>query len=311
MKKFIKKKIKQNGFIYNNLSKTRKKLKMFLSVVSPNLSTKYLYWKQNKKRINLHQPETFSEKILWLKLNTYNDNSLVTKCADKYQVRNYVKDYGFDFLLNDLINVWDSTKEIDWDGLPDKFVIKGNHGSGYNLICTDKKKLNIKKAEQEINNWINEDFWKINSELNYKNIEKKIICERYLNVNDGLLASDYKIYCFNGVPKTILFMKDRDKETEAIFMDTDWKFIAYANKYDRKNVIPSRPASLEIMLKAARALSEPFPFVRVDFYEENGKAIFGEMTFTPAAGINPSQTEINGESMGELLDISKELSAGH
>jgi hypothetical protein len=283
-----------------------KHLRKILTFISPTLNTKVTYYIAKGKRINLENPETFEEKILWLKLNMYADNALVTKCADKYQVRSYVKeDCGLGELLNELIGAWDSVDGIDWELLPNKFALKCNHGSGYNIICDDKRKLDIKNAKMKLNKWISTDQWKSYSELNYKNINKKIICEKYLETDQGFFPYDYKIYCFNGVPKAVLVMMDRGKETKGVFMSPEWDFISNISKYEQVTDLPDKPYSLDIMIKAAIKLSRPFPFVRVDFYQYHDRAIFGEMTFTPAGGLYVSQTDINGVSMGELLDLSK------
>lgn len=152
--------IKKNDMIYKFSKKTyisfhKNTYQRFFSLltdVSPELTSKWLYRRTFNEKLNLDNSKTFSEKITWLKLNTYNNNPLVTQCADKYQVRKYVQDCRLSYLLNNLINVWNSEDEIDWGILPEKFAIKGNHGSGYNIICDDKSNLNIKKTEKKSEN---------------------------------------------------------------------------------------------------------------------------------------------------------------
>lgn len=281
----------------------KKYIRTLLTTISPTLSTKILYKRSKGEKLNLKQPKTFSEKLLYLKLNTYYNNPLVTKCADKYMVREYIKEKGFNELLNELIGVYDSVDQIKWKELPQKFVLKCNHGSGYNIICTDKNKLDIDYTKKQLKKWMSEDYWKFSAEVNYKFIKKKIICEKYLDTDIGFLPIDYKIYCFNGEPKAILVMFDRDSSPKGVFMSTNWEFISNVDKYGAIDELPEKPYSLETMISAARKLSEPFPFVRVDFYQYLNQAIFGEMTFTPAGGISPSETEIDEKSMGELLNI--------
>lgn len=279
---------------------------MLISAISPVITSKILYKKANGDTLNLKNPRSFNEKLMWLKLNTYYNNDLVTICADKYLVRNYVKECGYGYLLNDLIGVWDSVDEINWNKLPQKFAIKCNHGCGYNIICSDKSKLNIEKSKMKLRRWLNEDFWKISAEVNYKYIPKKIICEKYLDTNQGFLPYDYKIYCFNGEPKTILLVMDRGEEKRGAFMSLDWEFISeVGGDYQAVSEYPRKPKSLNNMLNAAKTLSKPFPFVRVDFYQVDNKPIFGEMTFTPAGCISASETEIEGVPMGQILDLSK------
>src|SRR5699024_11452900 len=132
------------------------------------------------------------------------------------------------------------------------------------------------------------------SEMHYQHIEPKLICEKYLARDEEELPVDYKIYCFNGVPKTILVMEDREKETKGVFMTPEWDFISYISKYQKPKTIPKKPKSLETMLEAASNLSKPFPFVRVDFFEYEKQAIFGELTFTPAGSVSLATTKIDG-----------------
>lgn len=284
----------------------KQKIKIFVSTISPVLMSKILYKRKFGKSINLKDPKTFNEKLMWLKLNTYYKNPLVTKCADKYLVRSYVKECGYEHLLNNLIDVWDRTDQINWEALPDKFAIKCNHGCGYNIICDDKKNLDIEESKSRLKRWMEEDFWRLSAEVNYKYIPKKIICESYLDTSLGFLPDDYKIYCFNGEPKAILWVMDRAGEKKGVFMSPEWEYISELGE-DYKSVVelPQKPKSLDEMIEAAKTLSKPFPFVRVDFYQCGDKAIFGEMTFTPAGCLSTSQTDIDGVSMGDLLDLSR------
>lgn len=282
-------------------------IKKRLTEVSPTLNTKIAYYFAKNEWPNLKRPNTFEEKLSWLKLNSYSNDPLISRCADKYRVRGFVREQGFADLLNDLIAAWDQVADIDWDNLPERFALKCNHGSGYNIICPDKSKLDIRNTVSTLEQWMQDDFWKLFAELNYKNIPKKIICESYLDTDQGTLPTDYKIYCFNGKPTVILMISNRDIMAKGIFMSTDWKIVANTTKYAVMENLPSRPESLNLMLSAAKALSEPFPFVRVDFYECKGKAVFGEMTFTPGGGIHVSQTRVDGKDMGELLNISSTI----
>ena len=315
MLKKLKKVIKDNDLIYKRIAKLNIKITKLLTVISPELASRYRYRQTFFKGINLRDPQTFTEKLTWLKLNTYYNNPLVTQCADKYQVRKYVSDCGLDHLLNDLIDVYDSADDIDWEALPNKFVLKANHGSGYNIICEDKSRLNITETKATINKWMAEDYWKLFAETNYKFIEKKITSEKYLETEDGSYLYDYKVYCLNGQPQFIFVTKVKDDQTgglysEEIFMDTNWEFLTYIKKENLKKEdlsIPEKPKSLDEMLSAAKKLSQPFPFVRVDFFEHNDAAIFAELTFTPRGGLAEPPVEINGRTLGEILDISKEL----
>jgi hypothetical protein len=295
----IRNNIKGNKFV----QKGYKYFRIFLSTINPTLNTKVTYLIANGKRINLEKPQTFSEKLVWLKLNIYFNNPLVTQCADKYLVRNYVMGCGYGELLNDLIGVWESVEDVEWSLLPEKFVLKCNHGSGYNIICTNKKNFDIEEAQRKLRSWMKQNYWKEYAEVNYKDIQKKIICEKYLDTNQGFLPYDYKFYCFNGKVQAVLVIMNRGGDTQGVFMSPEWKLISYVDKYIPSNIIPEKPSSLKTMIEASEKLSQPFPFVRVDFYDYNNRAIFGEMTFTPAGGLYISETKINGITMGDLLDL--------
>ena len=275
-----------------------------LSIISPVLNTQVRFFRRNKKFANLKKPKTFSEKISYLKLYKYNHDPLIKTCADKWAVRTYIKDCGLECLLNDVYKIYEKPEKIDWQNLPDKFVLKWNFGSGYNYICTEKNNIDVDEVTKTLRKWENKKYWLLYSEFQYKVDRKYLLCERYLELPEGEELLDYKFYCFNGTPKAILIIsrKEADKK-KAVFMDLHWQLISdVKNKY-KYSFKPDKPQSLNEMIKAAEILSKPFPFVRIDFYEWKGRAVFGEMTFTPAAGILPAETLINGKDMGELINI--------
>ena len=153
----------------------------FLSLISPTINTKARYKEKFGKKLDLNNPKTFNEKILWLKLNRYMKDPLVIQCVDKYAVRDYVTSCGCEEILNDLIGVWNSADDIPWDELPNQFVLKWNFGARMNIICTDKSKIQKKRVISQLNKWGRNKFWLSFSEMQYKYIEKKIICEKLLN----------------------------------------------------------------------------------------------------------------------------------
>lgn len=272
--------------------------------ISPALNTQLHFLWVHKHPANLKKPVTFAEKISWLKLHDYAVNPLVKQCADKLQVREYVKEKGLEHLLNPLIAVYQYPEEIEWECLPNKFVLKWNYGCGYNLLCSDKKLLHIKKAEKQLEVWGKENYWLYNAELQYNIEDKRILCETFLESEepDGLL--DYKCYCFHGKVLAILILaRSETEETAAVFMSPKWDLISDVFSKYKRVIVPEKPECLDEMVKAAEILAEPFPFVRVDFYQQNGQAVFGEMTFTPAAGINPAETVINGWAMGDYVHL--------
>lgn len=272
-----------------------------LTKLSPWLNTQYSSFIFTLKFLNLSNPKTFAEKISWLKINRYAKDPLVMQCADKLAVRKFVEQKGFGYMLNDLIAIYKNVDEIKWNELPQAFVLKWNFGSGYNYLCKHNTYLDIVDAKQKLNKWGQKKFWLFFSELHYAIAKKRIICERFLDTTSGSLI-DYKFYCFHGKVKAVLVLERVGNEAErAVFMAPDWSYISDVNYKYKNTFLPKKPVSLEEMIKAAEELSSSFPFVRIDFYEWNGKSIFGEMTFTPAAGILPSETMIDGKQMGEFI----------
>ena len=278
-----------------------------LSLVSPALVSRIRYKRSFGRKLNLKDPKYFNEKLMWLKLNKYANDPLVSQCADKYAVREYVEKCGLGSILNDLIGAWDHTSEIEWEKLPERFAIKCNHGCGYNLICQDKSIFDIKKATEQLNIWMKDDFWKEYAEVHYRTIPKKIICEKYLEGKEDALPVDFKIYCFNGKPEFIGNFIERNILTDEIlrgYFDLDWN-PSPVFRYEMKPELFERPKTLEKMLEYAEILSKPFPFVRVDFYEVDGEIYFGELTFTPTGCLATYYTDEAQVKLGELLDVKK------
>ena len=277
-----------------------------LSTISPTFASKVFYKKRFKRILDLKNPITLNEKLQWLKLNTYNNNDLVTTCVDKYKVREYLKEKQCDHIANELIGVWESANEIDWDSLPNKFVLKCNHGAGYNIVCTDKTKFDVIEATRTLNKWMKEDYWKLLAEINYKYVPKRIICEKFIETESGDLPDDYKVYCFNGKPTYIMLCQGRrEGDTKFYFLDREWNIVPLNR--DSKAVgqdfkIP-KPEGIEEMFKYAEILSEPFPFVRADFYLEHGRLIFGELTFTPAGALDSNRLPETDKLFGDLLEL--------
>ena len=268
-----------------------KRIRNILCMVSPALLCRIIYKRNTGKELNLKSPKSFDEKINWLKLNDYKENKIVAKCADKYKVREFAQERGCGEILNDLIAVWNSVDEIIWSDLPDEFAIKCNHGCGYNLICMDKKALNLEEAKRSLKRWMSEDYWKQYAEFQYRDIEKKIICEHYIKTDQGHFPIDYKFYCVRGNPKLILIKQKIPgaKDYDRVFVDTDWnlvRFDANANKTSDLR-IPEKPNCFDDMVKYAKSLSAGFPFVRVDLYALNDSVLFGELTFSPRGGFAP------------------------
>lgn len=237
-----------------------------------------------RRVINFKSPRFFGEKIQFLKI--YGNLEKYEKYADKYKVREYIeKKIGKEYLIP-LIGVYDSAKDIDYDKLPNKFVIKANHGSGYNLIVKDKTKLDIKKTNKILTQWLKEDFSKIRKEYQYKNIKRKLICETFVTDKKNDLL-DFKFFCFNGKVEFLKVDFDRYKKHKSNYYDRNKNRLQIREgKYPNYEGEFEFPNNFEDMIEVAEKLSKEFDFVRVDLYNADGKIYFGELTYTPSAGIN-------------------------
>lgn len=274
-----------------------------VTIVSPALASKVRYRISMGKKLNLDNPKYFNEKLMWL--NLYDNNILKTKCSDKLLVRDYVTEKGCATILNDLYNVYETVEDIKWDRLPNKFALKSTYMAGSNVLCSNKYNLNIKDAKYILKKGLRPKLLNTTTELHYSSDTNKIICEKYIETDDGLLPKDYKIYCFNGEPKAILAMKGRDKDISKIFYDLDWKPLKkYSNK-ETSNADIEKPNNLKSLIYYARKLSEDFPFVRVDLYDTGEKVIFGELTFTPAGCLSKAHNAEGDKYFGQLLQLPK------
>lgn len=276
-----------------------------LTVISPTLNTKVNYFIHHHRLCNLANPKTIEEKVLWLKLNKYMNNPIVIQCADKYRVREYIVQHGCADILNELIAVYDSPEEIEWEKLPNQFVIKWNFGASQNYICKDKSSLNKETVLSMLKKWGKNKYWLPYSEMQYKYAPKKIIIEKYLEdkAHPNSLP-DYKAYCFHGEPLAFLVMHDRDGVLKREFFDKEWKRLPDHPGFPAPQKETPKPPCLNKMIEVSRILSNDFPFVRCDYYVVNGELVFGEMTFTPGGGIYFKHTTIDGKPMTEFLNIT-------
>lgn len=281
----------------------------FLTLISPKLNTKFLYWRRLGKKLDLNNPKTSNEKVLWLKFNTYYKNPLVIQCADKYAVREYVEKCGCGEILNDLYGVYDKVSDINFDKFPNKFVMKLNYGCGMNLICTDKSALNIKKTKRMLGRWMRSLQHLRLSEMHYSYIPKKIICEKFLDTHNNAAPDDYKIYCCNGKPYYVMVCIGRDKgRPKFYYFDCEGNLQREMTRDGLEAPADfqyEKPQGWNEMICYAETLSAPFPFVRTDFYLVDGKVVFGELTFTPAGGLDSRKLEYTDKLLGYLIDLSK------
>lgn len=279
----------------------------FLCDVSPTLLVQYLSLKFRGRLFNPQQPRSFDDKLLWLML--YWREPLKSRCADKYAVRSYLADHDLGHLLPQLLGVYAASADIDFSHLPERFVLKCTHGCNYNIICSDRNKLDIDEARRTLDTWMKIDFRKLHGELHYASIKPRIICEAFLDDRSSGSINDYKVHCFGGRPHCTMVCTERNTgETKYDFYDLDWKNrLAHCKSNLPTDPSIPKPQAYRDMLEAAEKLSKPFPFVRVDFYSVNGKPVFSEMTFTPHGGIDTDLTDLAEDTMGDLLVLPEKL----
>ncbi|ALC92666.1 carbonic anhydrase [Bacillus sp. FJAT-18017] len=255
------------------------------------------------RKLNLKNPQRFTEKLQWYKL--YYRIPLMTQCADKYKVREYIKSKGLSNTLNKLYAVHDSLDEINLTSLPEKFVIKTTNGSGTNFFCRDKSKFSLEDVKSSLSDWVKRDIYSAGREWSYKDVAPKVIVEELLedkkNQFDGI--NDYKFLCFNGKAKYIVLDVDRHIEHKRNIYDIDWNFINVSTDHPNISESIPKPEGFEEMLAIANQLAADFPFVRVDLYWVNGKVYFGELTFYPWTGyvqFNPDEFDF---ILGNQFDL--------
>lgn len=262
------------------------------------------YFKNFGKFPNLHNPSTFNEKLQWLKL--YDRQDVYTIMVDKYLVKEYVKEIiGEDFVIPTL-SIYDDPSEINLDLLPEKFVLKWNHDSGSIIICTDKGNFNLKQAQTTLAKCQDgsKGYW-YGREWPYKNIQKKLIAEQYLPLDENGDLVDYKLMCFNGKVKCIFTCTGR-RSAEGLkvtFYDIDWNIMPFTRNHPAEQNPMPKPKSLDIMIWAAEQLSKDLPFARIDFYEIADKPLFGEITLYPGSGLEPFQPEEWDYTLGSWINL--------
>ena len=273
-----------------------------LSIYWPAQATRILYHRQMGRPLNLRNPQAFTEKIQWLKLNKYWRNPQVAQCADKFAVRKYIEEKDCAELLTKLYGAWDSVSDINWDVLPEQFVFKCNHGSGYNIVITDKKATDKQVIMKQLDQWMHERYGVGSVEQGiYDNIKRKIIAEEFIQTADGQPPKDFKFFCADGKVKLLFVASDRkDGQTKFDYYYPNWEHIAVRNIFPNAGVI-SKPVDLDKMIIYAEKLSKGIPLVRVDFYNEAGRIYFGELTFTHFGGLNGFEPDSYDFTFGKLL----------
>lgn len=271
--------------------------------INPRLELKLLFFLKQRRRLNLDNPRTYNEKLQWIKL--YDRNPLMPKCCDKYTVREYVENKGCGNLLNELFWEGFEPENIPFNELPEQFVIKVTHGSSFNIICGEKSRLDQKETIDKCRKWLKAKYLCCYGEWFYGLEKPRIIVERYLDGGkEGL--KDYKVYCFNGIPRYIGVdsgVRGEKSHCKDIY-DTDWNLLkGYEMAYPNSGISVPKPKQLDKLLGYAEVLSKDFLHARVDFYIVDEKIIFGEITFTNSAGFGRVHPEKFALDMGRYLQL--------
>ena len=262
------------------------------------------------KSLDLENPKTYNEKLQWLKL--YDRKPLYTTLVDKYKVREWVAEKIGEEHLIPLLGVWDNVNDIDFDSLPNEFVLKCNHNSGLGMcICKDKASLDIEKVKTELKKGLNQNYYLNGREWPYKDVPRKIIAEKFMVDESGYELKDYKFFCFNGKVKLLFVAKDRNKigeETKFDFFNENFVHLSFTNGHPNSEPPYIKPENFEEMKRLAEILSENIPQVRVDFYNINGKIYFGEMTFFHWSGFVPFEPQEWDLKLGKLIKLPNKKS---
>lgn len=260
-------------------------------------------WKKAfSKELNIKNPQSFNEKMQWLKLNNRKD--IYSTMVDKYEAKEYVERVLGEEYITKTLGLYNNYDEIDFDDLPDQFVLKCTHDSGGLVICSNKSNLDIKSAKKKIMHCLKQNYYMFSREWPYKNVKPRIIAEQYLeNGTEGL--HDYKVWCFNGKVKYIQYITGRVGKTYEAFYDRDWvkqEFSFHNPLYNGEITCPQR---LEELIRLSETLAKGIPFVRTDFYIlESGDIKFGEITFYPMSGFEHWSPEEIDYKLGEMIDLS-------
>ena len=279
----------------------------FLRILTRNMSDHAFlpinYWWQRLEKLDLENPRTYTDKLQWMKANYRND--VTTQCTDKYLVREHITSVmgpSGERILNELYGVYANPDDINLDLLPKSFILKANHGSGWNIIVNDKDAINWGKCKYKMRKWLKSNYYYAGHEYQYKNISPRIICEKYLRNKDGSEILDYKFMCFNGKPETVWIDYDRHTNHKRNFYTIEGRPLYYVSDEPADYSITfSKPDNYEEMIKIAEKLSKGFPHVRIDLYNVDGQILFGEMTFTSWGGCSYFGTSRLNKMWGDLF----------
>ncbi len=271
------------------------------SVTMDKLYLKLLYRAKLHKKLDFKHPKTFNEKLQWLKV--YDRNPEYTRLVDKYEVKPYVADrIGEEYIIPTL-GVWDSFDEIDFDALPQQFVLKCTHDSGGLVICRDKSKLDIAAAREKIEHCLKRNYFYNTREWPYKNVKPRILAEKYMEDEFGAGLKDYKFFCFDGEVKVMFVASDRGIDTRFDFYDTEFHKLPLKQHYENGTKDIPKPDGFEKMLALASTISEGLVHARIDFYDINGIIYFGEITFYHFSGLEAFEPEQYDRVFGDWIKL--------
>ncbi|MDO4737700.1 MAG: ATP-grasp fold amidoligase family protein [Bacteroidales bacterium] len=276
-------------------------------IKSDKIFLKMLFPLRMGYRLNLDNPRTFSERLQWLKLNDRHPE--YTKMVDKVAAKEYVAGVIGEKYIIPTLAVYNSAEEIDFDKLPNRFVLKCTHDSGGIVVCRDKSKLDINVAREKMHKGLKRAYFIQNREYPYKNVPRRIIAEQYMEDESGELM-DYKFFCFDSKPKYLFVATDRfkkDTDTKFDFFDMEWNHLPFTNGHPNNPVVPQKPQNFELMKQIAERLSIGFPHIRVDLYNISGRVYFGELTFFHWSGMMPFVPMEWDYKFGESLRLPRNI----
>ena len=285
-------------------NKILKKIKYAMRIVPDKAYIQMYYFAHFKRFCNLRNPETYNEKLNWLKLHDRNEE--YTKLVDKYEVKEYIASIiGEDYIIPTL-GVWNHFDDIDFEKLPNQFVLKCTHDSEGLVIVKDKSKLDKVAAKEKIEAALKQNFYYIGREWPYKNVKPRIIAEKYMEDHvDGELR-DYKFFCFDGQPKAMFIASDRASDhVKFDYFDLEFNHLDINQKYPHAQNTLRKPETFDKMIEFSKILSKGFPHVRVDFYEVDGRLYFGELTFYHFSGFMPFEPSKWDKTFGDWIHLPK------
>ena len=260
-----------------------------------------VYWIKTGKKLNLKNPITLCDKLNWLKINEIHPE--YTKLVDKIGVREYIKEQLGEEYLIPIYGSWEHFDDIDFDALPNKFVLKCSHDSGSVKVITDKFKIDKSELKRFFEGRLNINAYVLGREYPYKDVKPMIYAEKHMAPDGEMDINDYKFFCFNGKPEILLIATDRSTDMRTDFYDMDFNHLDLTRIYAGSDKKIQQPESFEEMKKIAEKLSKEMKFVRIDLYEIDGRLYFGEFTFFPGGGFWPLKPEKWEKKLGDLIHL--------